>query len=285
MNLSPGLGPLSLDRAHVAQIVVNLVINARDTLMQKLEGGAPEGWTPRIDISTTRTESAHGGDGLSSAPFARGCQRLTIADNGAGMSAEVRAKAFEPFYTTKPPGQGTGLGLAVVWNVVKSLDGWVELESQPGRGTVFHVYFPVPDALASGVVEARQAGGPIHAPNEGAGGLRILLVEDNVFVAETINNLLSKAGHAVTYAQNGEEAWEFFRLRETGFDLILTDENMPVLSGTELLRRVREGGHAIRVVVVSGHLDTEKLEELNGLGVDGILQKPFLPKELFAMLK
>jgi len=285
MHLSPGLGPLSLDRAHVAQIVVNLVINARDALVQKMEDGAPVGWTPRIDISTERMESARGGAGVSTAPFARSWQRLSITDNGTGMSPEVRAKAFEPFYTTKSPGRGTGLGLAVVWNVVKSLDGWIELESQPGQGTTFHVYFLVPAAPVARAVEAVPSGSFGHLTAEAAAGLRILLVEDNVAVAETINALLTRSGHAVTYAQNGEEAWELFRLRETGFDLILTDENMPVMSGTELLRRLREAGHKIRVVVVSGHLGAEKMDELQRLRVDGILQKPFLPKDLFAVLK
>jgi PAS domain S-box-containing protein len=285
VHLSPGLGPLSLDRAHVAQIVVNLIINARDALMQKIEEGAPVGWTPRIDVSTMRMESAQGGAGVSMAPFARSWQRLTIADNGTGMSAEVRAKVFEPFYTTKSPGRGTGLGLAVVWNVVKSLDGWIELESQLGSGTMFHVYFPVPTAPEAGIVELGKSGGPGVASIEGVEGMRILLVEDNVTVAETINALLTRNGHAVTYAQNGEEAWELFRMREKSFDLILTDENMPSLSGTELLRRLREAGHNIRVVVVSGHLGAEKTDELNRLGVHGILHKPFLPKELFAILK
>ncbi len=285
VHLSPGLGPLSLDRAHVAQIVVNLVINARDALMQKIEEGAPVGWTPRIAISTMRMESAQGGAGVSMAPFARSWQRLTIADNGTGMSAEVRAKAFEPFYTTKSPGRGTGLGLAVVWNVVKSLDGWIELESQPGSGTMFHVHFPVPTTPEAGISEPGKSGGPGVAPVEGSAGMRILLVEDNVTVAETINALLTRNGHAVTYAQNGEEAWELFQMRDKNFDLILTDENMPVLSGTELLRRLREAGHDIRVVVVSGHLGEEKTNELKRLGVHGILHKPFLPKELFTILK
>ncbi len=285
VHLSPGLGPLSLDRAHIAQIVVNLIINARDALMQKIEEGAPAGWTPRIDISTLRMESVQGGVDVSRAPFALSWQRLTIADNGTGMSAEVRAKAFDPFYTTKSPGQGTGLGLAVVWNVVSSLDGWIELESKLGSGTVFHVYFPVPTAPPSGMIALGKSGGPGLAPVEGEAGIRILLVEDNVTVAETINVLLTRTGHAVTYAQNGEEAWELFRMREKSFDLILTDENMPVLSGTELLRRLRDAGHKIRVVVVSGHLGEEKTDELNRLGVDGILHKPFLPKELFAILK
>ena len=281
VQLAPGLGPLSLDRAHVSQIIVNLMINARDALMQRMEEGMPAGWIPRIKVSTMRTESPRGEAGASTAPFARACQCLTIADNGPGMSAEVRAKVFEPFYTTKPPGRGTGLGLAVVWNVVKSLDGWIALKSEPGRGAVFQVYFPVPD------VPAVDAGSPVRVEQgntERSPGLRVLLVEDNVFVAETINSLLTRGGHVVTYAQNGAVAWELFRLRAAGFDLILTDENMPVLTGIGLVRRLRDAGHKTRVVIVSGHLGKGKMDELNRLGVDGILQKPFMPNELFTLL-
>ena len=285
LKLAPGLGPLSLDRAHVSQIIVNLAINARDAVMAKIEAGMPTAWTPRIDISTMSMESAsRGGAGVSMTPFVRVCQRLTVSDNGIGMVAEVKERIFEPFYTTKAPGQGTGLGLAVVWNVTKNLGGWIELESQPGQGATFHVYFPVPD-LPSSVMSPVAGADFIAATATGQPvGKRILLVEDNVIVAETINALLTQKGYEVVYAQNGEEAWELFHLREHGFDLILTDESMPVLSGTELVRRVRKAGHQVRIVIVSGYLGAERLDQLKRLGVDGILHKPFAPKDLFALL-
>jgi two-component system, cell cycle sensor histidine kinase and response regulator CckA len=282
VNLSPGMGPLLMDRAQFAQVVVNLTLNARDAVTEKypLEGGVSPG--PCIEVSTCVVEAAPPAqDGGSGFPIIRKCQRLTIADNGPGMDAKVKAHVFEPFYTTKSVGQGTGLGLSVVWNVVKSLDGWIEVDSQPGEGAAFHVFFPVPDVIAptTGATSPLVAGG--HAPGVPA-KLRILLVDDNVFVADTINRLLTRAGHAVTYAQNGEEAWTSYAGSPDAFDLVMTDQNMPVMTGAELLRRLRGSGSAIRVLVVSGHVSTDLRKELKALGVNGVLTKPFTQNELFA---
>ncbi|CAM2899865.1 PAS domain-containing hybrid sensor histidine kinase/response regulator [Rariglobus hedericola] len=284
MKLAAGLGPLLLDRSQVAQIVVNLTLNARDTLLEKYPTFAGTDWIPRIEVSTTMVQAAAPVEGASYAPFMRACQRLTVSDNGAGMTTEVRSHVFEPFYTTKSPGQGTGLGLAVVWNVVKNLNGWIEIESQPGEGTSFHVYFPVPDAPPPVFLSGPPS--PVAAVSSSVGnGLNILLVDDNIFVAETINRLLTREGHNVTYAQNGEEAWELCSDGKDGaFDLIMTDQNMPVMTGVELVRTLRKAGSTVRVVVVSGHLSAELTKELNSLGVNGLLAKPFTQKELMAMV-
>jgi two-component system, cell cycle sensor histidine kinase and response regulator CckA len=280
VNLSPGMGPLSMDRAQFAQVVVNLVLNARDAVMEQYPREDREETAPRIDVSTKEVEAASPPqDGGSAFPLIRKCQRLTIADNGPGMTAEVKSHVFEPFYTTKSAGHGTGLGLSVVWNVVKSLDGWIEVASQPGEGAAFHVFFPVPEVVQPAPVKPPVAGA---LPSPARSKLRILLVDDNVFVAETINRLLTRAGHDVTYAQNGEEAWTVQANATEGFDLVMTDQNMPVMTGAELLRRLREAGNRIRVLVVSGHVSTELRKELKTLGVNGILTKPFTQKELFA---
>ena len=284
MRLGAGLGPVFLDRSQVAQIVVNLALNARDAVLEKYQAAKPAGgWTPRIEISTTAIQAAPPVEGASAAPFTRACQRLTVADNGAGMTPEVRAHIFEPFYTTKSPGHGTGLGLAVVWNVVKNLDGWIEVVTKPGEGTTFHVYFPVPDApsaivLPAGVMTTAWApAGPAGA------GLRILLVDDNVAVADTINRLLAREGHTITYAQNGEDAWALCADGKVdAFDLVMTDQNMPVMTGVELIRKLRQAGSRVGVIVVSGHLAPELVKELDALGVNGVLAKPFTQKDLIA---
>lgn len=278
VRLAPGLGPLMLDRAQVAQIVVNLTLNARDALLEKCNAGG-DGWTPGIVVSTEAVEASPPDASIEGDAPRRACQRLTIADNGAGMTPEVRAHAFEPFYTTKSPGQGTGLGLAVVWNVVKNLDGWIEIESRPGEGTVFHVYFPVPDG-PPGAPAGMGTGMQAAVPAPASGGLRILLVDDNVFVADTMNHLLTREGHVVTYAQNGEDAWALCTGGTSAFDLVMTDQNMPVVTGVELLRRLRKAGSKVCVMVVSGHLAPELVQELESLGVNGVLGKPFTQKQL-----
>ncbi|MBC8040122.1 MAG: response regulator, partial [Opitutaceae bacterium] len=193
------------------------------------------------------------------------------------------AHIFEPFYTTKAPGQGTGLGLAVVWNIVKNLDGWIDVMSKPGKGTTFDVYLPVPVASAEGAARAKPAGAK---PSEGwgNGGLRILLADDNVFVADTLNHLLAREGHEVTYATNGDEAWSLWTSGggAATYDLVVTDQNMPVVTGVEFIRRLRASGSSVPVVVVSGHLAPGLTVELNSLGVTSQLAKPFTQKELLS---
>jgi PAS domain S-box-containing protein len=291
ISLQPGLGPLLLERANIMQIVMNLVLNARDTLLEKLSRGAPAGWVPRLTIATSLSNSANRRDDASSAPFAVPCQKLTITDNGMGIPAESRAQVFEPFFTTKEPGQGTGLGLAVVWNVVHGLGGWIEFDSGlNGEGTTFSVYLPLPDAAPSALVSEVPA--PVALPEfklgrKSANPKRVLLAEDNALVSETFTALLGSAGHTVTATQDGAEAWELFQRRGGAkeFDIVLADYNMPRLNGTELLQRIKSTGFTGRVVIVSGYLAPEKLDELIRLGADAVMKKPFTPGKLLTAIE
>ena len=277
VKLAPGLGPVLIDRAQVAQIVVNLTLNARDALLERYQSHAGETWTPRIVVSTDAVEALPPLKlGASEPAEPRTCQRITVSDNGSGMTDEVRAHIFEPFYTTKAPGHGTGLGLAVVWNIVNNLDGWIDIESTPDEGTTFYIYLPAAERSALPV--KAKAGTACRVTS--AGGLRILLVDDNVFVADTLNHLLVREGHAVTYASNGEEALALCAKATEPFQLVVTDQNMPVMTGAELIRNLRAKGLRVPVVVVSGHLSALLSDELEKLGVSGVLEKPFTQKEL-----
>jgi two-component system, cell cycle sensor histidine kinase and response regulator CckA len=279
VKLAPGLGPVLIDRAQVAQIVVNLTLNARDALLERYQSHAGAAWTPCIVVGTdalVAVPPAKPGEGGGTGP--RMCQRITVRDNGCGMTDEVRAHVFEPFYTTKAPGHGTGLGLAVVWNVVNNFGGWIDIESAPDKGAVFYVYLPVVEGAAEPARVKAGTGGCVR--NEG--GLRILLVDDNVFVADTLSHLLARAGHTVTYASNGEEALALCVKATEPFQLVITDQNMPVMTGVELIRNLRAGGRRVPVIVVSGHLSVALTVELETLGVSGVLEKPFTQKELLA---
>lgn len=286
--LEPGLPPLLLERANIVQIVMNLVLNARDTLLEKIARGSPPGWVPRLSLSTGTASSADRRHDTSSTPFTVPCQRLTVTDNGLGIPEELRGRVFEPFFTTKEPGHGNGLGLAVVWNVVHGLGGWIEFERGPhGEGTVFNVMFPLPETPSVLIGETPAAPpGPDASLGHPAGRpLRILLAEDNPLVTETFIALLGAAGHTVTATQDGAEAWEYFQKRGSAeFDLVLADANMPRLSGPELVQRLRAAGFAGRVVVVSGYLAADKLDELVKLGADAVLRKPFTPAKLLAAI-
>ncbi len=288
VKFEPNLPPLSLDRSHIPQVVMNLALNARDALLEKIERGqAPAGWTPRITISTEQVENAERSDGNSAMPFMLKCQRLTVADNAGGIPPDIRARIFEPFFTTKAPGRGTGLGLAIVWNVVHSLGGWIELaDGLDGTGTSFQIYLPLPQGVPAAV--ASDTAFVVEPPARRAATakpLRVLLVEDNALVAETFILLLTSRGHQVVSANDGEEGWELFNRRNGEFDLVLADYNMPRLNGADLLRRVKGTGFAGRVVIASGYLTPEKLAEVRQAGADAVLRKPFTPDELIAAVE
>lgn len=286
--LAPGLSPVLADRASIAQIVMNLAINARDTVLEKLERKGASGWTPRITISTEMVGATNRRDGVSASPFPINCQRLTVTDNGLGIPEAQRAHVFEPFYTTKAPGRGTGLGLAVVWSVARSLRGWVEFETGPdGEGTTFHIYLPVSDPppavlnppMEKAPAEVRRVSLKTARP------LKLLIVEDNSLVTDTYVAVLGAAGHQVTVADDGERGWEMFQRRTGEFDLVLADCNMPGLTGGELLQRLRDSGFSGRVILVSGYLNSDKLEELMRRGASAVLRKPFTPTKLLAVIE
>lgn len=280
-ELAAGLPPALLTKGALTQIVMNLALNARDAVLARFERGTPPPeWMPLIVISTTLTKHAP-----TSAPEplrrAPGCLVLTVSDNGEGMSAEVRRRAFEPFFTTKAPGHGTGLGLAVVWNVVEGLGGVIDLRTAPGSGTTFSIYLPVARREDVPAVSDLPLAARVEAPQ--VAPLRLLLVEDNELVRDTFREVLTQAGHSVTCANNGEAGLR--RLEEAAanpYDVLLADLNMPRLSGRAMLERIQGRGFARGVIVVSGLVDPGLGEELHRLGADRVLRKPIGMAELLA---
>lgn len=272
VRLGEGLPLGSISRGAITQVVMNLALNARDALLARLDRGGSRDWIPRLTIATGHALSAP-----SSAPEpmrrARGCLTLMIADNGDGMEEAVRKRAFEPFYTTKPAGHGTGLGLAVVWNVVETLGGLIELRTSPGQGAAFTIYLPL-----AGERQAETGGDVLRIQDAKSGAsapLRVLLVEDNELVRETFLAALRQAGHDVACAANGEEGLACLeRGAGVAFDVLLMDLNMPRLSGLELLERIRRRGLVRGVLVVSGVVEPEVAEKLFELGVSAVLAKP-----------
>lgn len=270
VDLSPALPPALISRGAIVQIVMNLALNARDTLLARQAENKQADWSPRLTVSTSRTVPP------SNTPEAlrrsAECLRLTVTDNGEGMSPEVQRRVFEPFFTTKPAGQGTGLGLAVVWSVVEGLGGHMELRSELGVGTTFEVYLPV--ARLDVVPALWPVAGPTPVLNS-PGRLRVLLVEDNNLVRDTFREVLWQAGHEVECASDGEEGWRVLQAAEARpFDLLIADLDLPRLSGRDLVARIRGKGWARGVIVVSGLLDPRHGAELFALGADRVLRKP-----------
>ncbi|MBP7141374.1 MAG: response regulator [Opitutaceae bacterium] len=279
--LSPDLPPLPLQPALITQIVINLLGNARDALLERLEH-APGDWKPIIRVSTsTLMATDRGGIGGQTQGLPRLCQCIEISDTGSGMSEAVQQRIFEPFFSTKAPGRGTGLGLPITRKGVQALGGWIEFESTPGEGTTFRVYLPSPKpvvapSLLSAPAPAMEAAGP---------GRHILLAEDDDMVASALTIGLQRSGHRVTAATDGAAALALIRLEPTAYDLVVTDLNMPNLGGRDLLAALSRDGIAVPVVVLSGYITSAILEELRSLGAAEVLRKPIRVGELLTAIR
>lgn len=270
----PGdLPPLYFNATDLNQILINLLLNARDTLLEKL-AQTPSDWNPRIRVEVRALPAgALPVPDLVASQALLGWQEITVQDNGLGMLAAVRERIFEPFYTTKEVGKGTGLGLATVWHLVTEAGGRIQVESTPGEGSLFRVQLPV--------LPVREPETPAlpPPPPRPPGAARVFLAEDEPLVASTVCTALERMGHRATQQSDGIGAWEHLRPRLGDYALLIFDVNMPGLSGIELARRVRDARYAGRILIISGRLAPPELQELEGLGVDRVLPKPFTMDE------
>jgi CheY-like chemotaxis protein len=256
-RLQPDLPPALVDRSQLETALINLVLNARDALPR---GG-------RIVLETELSRAGQRGKGRAKAPRQLA---IRVVDDGAGMTAEVLGRAFEPFFTTKEVGQGSGLGLSMVYGFATQSGGSVRIESEPGRGTVVHLQLPV-------AAEARPPATAAAEPQPAErGGERILLVEDEPLVREFVAGQLENLGYAVTAVEQGTAALSLLQ-QDAVFDLLLTDNIMPGgLSGQELCRQARRLRPALRTLLMSGYAGAD-LEEDPG---ERLLRKPFNRRQL-----
>jgi CheY-like chemotaxis protein len=207
-------------------------------------------------------------------------QKLTVRDNGLGMTPDVQERIYEPFYTTKQVGQGTGLGLATVWHLVHEAGGRIEVESTPGQGTAFHVLLPVVSAPPA----ARPGAAPRALPPQA--GSRVFLAEDEDVVAQTVIAALQRMGHTVHREPDGAAAWEHLQSPANSYDLLVLDVNMPGLTGIELTQRVRASGRCTGpILVISGRLGSEEMQQLTAARVTAVLPKPFSIDDFQAVVR
>lgn len=239
----------------VEMVLLNLALNARDAV----EGA---GW---IRIST-RTEPALG-EALWPSVV------LEVADSGVGMDADTLTRVFEPFFTTKDEGVGTGLGLAVVADVVSDLGGRIAVESAPGRGTTFTIRVPAPDDL-----EVRPD--PAPSPRAQGGSETLLLCDDDPGVVRMLASALRRVGYDVVETHGPHEAIDAFHEREGKVDLLVTDVMMPELNGEDLLAQLRLGHGDLRAILLTGYTQDGLHARGVELGGGRLLQKPFGPEEL-----
>jgi two-component system, cell cycle sensor histidine kinase and response regulator CckA len=267
VQLDEELWPVLADPGQMEQVLLNLAVNARDAM--------PQGGTLRIE-----TANAQNGDSATRLPTTRGSESvvLTVSDTGMGMSRETLAHIFEPFFTTKKPEQGTGLGLATVYGIVKQSGGHVTVESELGRGTTFKVYLPRHD-------KADGLEGDAGARSNLQGKETILLVEDDDAVRTLAHSSLEKHGYRVLVAADGEEALRLAQRKEEPIDLLATDVIMPHLGGHELAQRLAAHRPGMKVLYLSGYMDDAVVRQ--GLVQNRVpfLQKPYAPQELVSKVR
>ena len=222
----PGLVVRS-DRGALEQILVNLATNARDAM--------PEGG--RMVVRVSRETGEHGPD--------EAC--VTVEDTGVGMDRETASRVFEPFFTTKPPDKGSGLGLAMVYGIVRQMAGTIRIDSTPGKGTAFRIAFPVLATAAPGP-DTAPAGARLPRGTE-----TILLVEDELMLRSATSRILRRLGYTVLAAADGEEALDLFRLHQEEIRLVLSDVVMPRRSGPALYEALRTAGHDVPFLLTSGY--------------------------------
>jgi len=261
------------DAGMMEQVLVNLAVNARDAM--------PQGGTLRI---TTRRETRvpPATDGAAPAGPAE-FVRLSVGDTGTGIPTEIRAKIFEPFFTTKGVGKGTGLGLATVFGIMQQHHGWIEVESEVGRGTTFHLYLPQlarPSASVPVMEPAQSA-----LPARGRGEL-VLLVEDEAAVQQIVMQALGRYGYRVLQASNGAEALKIWAGRKAEIALLLTDLIMPGgISGLQLARQLMAEKPQLRVVYTSGYSAEIAGKEIKLTDGVNYLAKPYELDLLFRTVR
>lgn len=252
------------DLGQLQQVIVNLAVNARDAM--------PAGGT--LTIATGAVEL--GPNFVAARPGSQPGPHilLQVTDTGMGMDAETRGRVFEPFFTTKAVGKGSGLGLATVYGIVKQSGGYIDVSSEPTRGSVFTLYLP---RVMDGIPVAPEA--PAAEPPR-AGGETVLLVEDEVGVRNLARRALQRFGYRVLEAGNGEEALMIARQSRDPIHLLLTDVVMPEMGGRELAQVLQHERPATRVLYTSGYPDTAGLQEEVQESVVAYLPKPYTPEEL-----
>lgn len=261
--------PIIGDVNQIHQAVLNLCVNARDAM--------PAGGT-----ITLKTETVTGFMLREKFPDAQAdfYANISVTDTGNGMDEEVRSKIFEPFFSTKGPGKGTGLGLAVVHGIVNSHHGIIDVISSRGKGTIFNLYFQV--ALST----PRTARTEDLEEQEVPGGAEtILIVEDEELLRELLQGLLESKGYNILTAEDGEQAVAIFKEHYERIDLVLSDLGLPKLGGWEACQEMKKINPNIKVVIASGYLDPTAKQDMVQGGVHEFVHKPYLAKELTAKLR
>jgi nitrogen-specific signal transduction histidine kinase len=265
----PKLVPIFADPGQMEQVFLNLAVNARDAM--------PNGGRLTVRTANVRMDAAAA---AMHPPMTSGeYVLLCVSDTGHGMDAETKARIFEPFFSTKEVGKGTGLGLATVYGIVKQSGGFIWVESEKGKGAAFEIYLP---GSHKSVTEASDTANSNPIPR---GTETILLVEDENGVRELASEFLKAAGYTVLEARDGLEALELALSYSRNINLLLTDMVMPHMSGTELASKLRNSRPHLLVVCMTGYAECSGKEEGRMSDEMSLMQKPFSRSSLLEKVR
>ena len=261
-------GSIMADPAQIHQVVMNLCTNAY---------AAMHGASGTIEVRLDRVDV--GPENLRSYPELqeRSYVRITVSDSGSGMDRETISHIFEPFFTTKPKGEGTGLGLSTVHGIVKAMQGAITVYSEPDQGTSFHIYLPRIECETTKTSDAEQK-------LDRGQGEHILLVDDELSILGIGSHMLISLGYAVTTKVDPGQALEVFAADPGGFDLVITDQAMPVMTGAELASGIRRIRDDIPIILTSGFSRSVSDHWMKDAGIGHFIEKPFQKKTLSAIV-
>jgi PAS domain S-box-containing protein len=266
-RLDASLPTVEIDVGQIQQVLINLCVNARDAM--------PGGGRLTIQSAMAVLEDDDVQNQFDARPgwFAV----LSVSDTGVGMSDDVKERIFEPFFTTKEKGKGTGLGLAMVYGVVRNHNGFVNVYSELGVGSTFRVYLPL-----SGKPEALDR----DRDEEMAGGHEtILVIDDEPVIREVTGEILSGYGYRVLLAADGHEGIRIYETERPRVDLVILDMIMPRLGGRDTLLKLKQVDPAVRILFSTGYSQNDKVNEIIAIGVSGFIQKPYQVKSLLARVR
>ncbi|MFO7751831.1 MAG: response regulator, partial [Desulfobacteraceae bacterium] len=264
--VDPECGMVRASPTGIHQILMNLVTNSFQAMEES-------GGNIKVALRQVELDNSYSGL-LELGAGAYAC--LSVSDTGPGIEKDVVDKIFDPYFTTKGEGKGTGLGLSVVHGIVKGMKGDINVYTEPGEGTEFHVYLPV-----AAVNEAEMSDqGQDEAADVPEGREHILLVDDEQPVADIAGLQLERLGYTVTKTTSSKDAFKVFEQTPDRFDLVLSDLSMPEMNGIKLAGRIKELTPDIPVIICTGFSDRITDETIRQLGIDGYILKPFIKKEL-----
>jgi PAS domain S-box-containing protein len=270
LRLAEDLRKIQGDPIQLEQIIMNLAVNARDAM--------PEGGRLVIETRNVHREDIPSADKV--VDNGEDYVLVQVSDTGFGMKQETLERIFDPFYTTKKPGEGTGLGLATVYSIVQNHGGYITCNSEPGRGTTFRFYFPAASS-ESGVEGFDSAIQEEFRGNQET----ILLVDDERDILETVREILEKYDYRVFAVESGEKAIEIFLENKDIIDLVILDLNMPKLRGDRCLERLRTYSPNIKVIIATGYLDGGENRTFLESRASGFIIKPYGIADLLKMIK